>query len=213
MPAATDPMLAEVTDTYRRFLHLFGPSHEGVGWRRADGQRQRFELLCRIIDDDPGRRRPFSVADYGCGYGALLPVLAERYGDRLAAYHGYDVCPEMLAAARGAHADPRARWLEASDLAETVDYVLVSGTFNIKGSAADEVWRRWVEDRLVHLFRRCRRGLAFNMLSTDGERRGPDLYYTAAGPWLDMARERMTRRLALLQDYPLAEWTLLLRHA
>jgi len=203
-------LLAPVEETYRRFLELFGPNAEGVGWRAESGQRLRFRVLARLIEQDE-KHGPFTLADYGCGYGALLPWLAERYGGRLLAYTGYDICPEMLAAARRRQADPRAAWVHSAQPVQAVDYAMVSGTFNIKADADEATWRGFVEDRLAALARISRRGLAFNMLAHDGERRGSDLFYTDPLPWVAFCRRRLSRRLVLCQDYPLDEWTILLR--
>jgi hypothetical protein len=57
-----------------------------------------------------------------------------------------------------------------------------------------------------------RRGFAFNMLTgyADADRMRPDLYYADPHAVFDRCR-RFSRRVALLHDYPLYEFTMLVR--
>ena len=57
------------------------------------------------------------------------------------------------------------------------------------------------------------RGFAFNMLSTfsDPDRRRPDLYYADPRVVFGACKERYSERVALLHDYPLWEFTTIVR--
>ena len=58
-----------------------------------------------------------------------------------------------------------------------------------------------------------RTGFAFNALSlySDPDRRRPDLYYADPLYWFDHCKRRYCRFVALLHDYPLYEFTILVR--
>jgi hypothetical protein len=60
----------------------------------------------------------------------------------------------------------------------------------------------------------ARRGFGFNVLSlhSDSDRRRSDLFYADPVVFLERFARRYGRRLALLQDYELYEFTLLVRH-
>jgi len=51
-----------------------GPTAKGVDWRDETSQELRFEQLLKVCDES----RPFTLNDYGCGYGALATYLGER---------------------------------------------------------------------------------------------------------------------------------------
>jgi hypothetical protein len=59
----------------------------------------------------------------------------------------------------------------------------------------------------------ARRGFAFNALTSyaDSEKKRADLYYADPGYWFDFCKRGHSRRVTLLHDYPLYEFTLLVR--
>jgi hypothetical protein len=60
----------------------------------------------------------------------------------------------------------------------------------------------------------ARRGFGFNVLSLQSEpdRRRSDLFYADPVVFLERCARRYGRRFALIQDYELHEFTLLVRH-
>lgn len=64
------------------------------------------------------------------------------------------------------------------------------------------------------LARSGRRGFGFNLLSlsSDAEKRRPHLFYADPARMLRHCLDRYGRHVALLQDYGLWEFTLLVRH-
>jgi SAM-dependent methyltransferase len=211
MSAASDagrhaPVLRSVSTYYQGRLDEFGPTARGVDWNSTESQRLRFAQLLRLVEGADA----FSINDYGCGYGALLDFLLER--PAAFTYTGFDVCPAMIAAAQTRHGGTaNARFTERPDVAPA-DYTLASGIFNVKLQHAAGDWREYVLDTLVDLHGLSTRGFAFNMLTSysDPERRRPDLYYEDPRQMFDHCR-RAFGRVALLHDYPLFEFTVLVR--
>jgi len=95
------------------------------------------------------------------------------------------------------------------------DFAVASGIFNVKGDVPDETWARYVHDTIDVLARAGRRGFAFNVLSlsSDPERRAGHLYYADASQMLSDCLHRFGRSVALLQDYGLYEFTMIVRRA
>jgi hypothetical protein len=90
---------------------------------------------------------------------------------------------------------------------------VASGIFNVKLDTPEETWREYVLETLERLSRLASRGFAFNVLSlySDPERRRPDLFYADPLFLFDHCKTRFAREVALLHDYPLYEFTLLVR--
>ena len=196
-----------VADYYGRTLASHGPTSRGVDWRDTSSHQLRHSQFLRLIGDD----RDASIADLGCGYGDFLSFLrqAGHRGD----YHGYDVVPAMIASAVSVHqADARAAWT-VGHCPAPADYVIASGLFNVKQDFADHRWEEYVFETMETMASVARRGWAVNVLSchSDPDRQRSDLYYGDPVEWLRRATERHGRRVAVLQDYALYEFTLIVR--
>jgi len=199
--------LVRVRELYTESLHDHGNDSRSVGWKTRESQLLRFEKLAVALDGIDG---PLTVNDWGCGYGAMFGFLAERLGDRLAAYAGYDISDDMIAAAREAVTDPRATFHLGDEPAEA-DVTFVSGTFNVRFDADADAWREWIESRLRQLTAVSRRALAFNLLSTYVDWQEPHLYYGDPRAFFDFCKRHLSPRVALLHDYELYEWTIVVR--
>lgn len=92
-------LLDEVATYYAEKLAEHGDTPRGVDWNGEESQTIRFEQLCKVID--PKKMPGFSLNDLGCGYGALLDYLRDKYAACI--YLGVDVSHEMIKAARQRH--------------------------------------------------------------------------------------------------------------
>jgi SAM-dependent methyltransferase len=207
-----DAAFAAMRERYEGWLAEHGPdSSRAVGWGDPEMQRLRFELLAQVMEGD----EPVSVADLGCGTGALFAHLAERDAPPpLGAYTGYDVVPAMVAAARALHADPRARFEVGTEVAEGVDYVLASGAFTLRPGVEDAEWEAHVRSAVAGLWQRSRRGLAFNLLARGAEAPEPTLYASDPVAWATWCSGALPgARVALRYGPPLRDFTVLVRRA
>ena len=193
---------------YSGKLEEHGATAAGVDWRDEESQRTRFAQLLRVAD----RADHVDVLDYGCGYGALLDELV-RDG-RPFTWTGFDVSPTMRDQARrriAAREGCVVVYDEAS-LAQT-DFVVASGIFNVKLDADDGEWTGYVGRTVDRLHELSRRGFAFNMLTaySEPEKMRDDLSYADPRVWFDRAKREYSRHVALLHDYGLWEFTILVR--
>jgi SAM-dependent methyltransferase len=198
----------DVARYYSEKLSVHGPTAQGVDWKDAKSQELRHRQFLRLVGED----RRSSVGDVGCGHGDFFRFL--RSNDFVGRYIGCDVSEPMIATARqlyGTTADHR--FVIGATVDEPVDYVVASGIFNVKQGCPDDLWQAYIDQAVDAMAKSARRGFGFNILSlhSDPERRRLDLYYSdPAGCFARMA-ERYGRNIALLQDYGLFEFTLLVR--
>jgi hypothetical protein len=195
-----------VRDLYTGNLAEHGIDSRSVGWPDADKQILRFAKLAYLIDADRPKA-PVTVNDWGCGYGAMFEFLDRRPGAELERYTGYDVSADMLDAARRHVPDPRAQWVLGSEVKDA-DYTFVSGTFNVRMEASDELWGEYVRAVLRTLHERSRRGFAFNLLTSYVDWRKDDLFYADPAEFFGYCKAELSRFVTLLHDYPLYEWTI-----
>ncbi len=191
-------------------LARHGATPKGVLWNDAHGQQLRFELLAAVMGEDI-HKEGASINDLGCGYGALFDFLKEFPALGGGRYFGYDICADMVAAARNRVADPRAAFFHGSRVAGRADYSFVSGTFNMKLAAGAETWNRFVKQSLADLWDKTAKGLAFNMLDISGGKLDHWLYFADRGDFLNFCARAMSPKVSLLDSAPLNEWTLLVR--
>jgi SAM-dependent methyltransferase len=203
-----DPILDSVGKYYTARLKEYGATARGVDWNSNESQALRFKQLIRILDGNV----PFSVLDYGCGYGALLEYLHEQ--DVRCNYFGFDISADMVKMARQLH-QTKSDCEFFSDAAELkpADYVLASGIFNVRLQCNDEDWKTYMLSTVNQLADLCTKGFAFNVLTlySDPEFRRQDLYYADPLFWFDHCKRKYSRFVSLLHDYPLYEFTILVR--
>jgi SAM-dependent methyltransferase len=203
-----ETILDAVERYYSARFDEHGARAEGVDWNSAESQELRFEQLAQLVR---GRTDAFSVNDLGCGYGAFASFLRRESYD--ARYVGYELSAAMLDAARAAFADDDGvRFVPGSEL-EPADYSVASGIFNVRLGFEDDEWRAYVDATIQDLARASAAGFAFNMLTSysDAERRRPDLYYADPREIFDRCKTHYSRHVALLHDYGLWEFTILVR--
>ena len=200
--------LAGIGRYYSEKLHAHGASPQGVDWNSGESQRLRFGELLRICEG----RQDFSLNDIGCGYGALADHLVEL-GQRCD-YLGVDLSAPMIAKAEELHRGRAGcRFLAGERADRSADYSVASGIFNVKLAAPHAAWRSHVLQTLDGLNATSRKGFAFNCLTrySDAERMKDYLFYADPGELFDHCKQRFSRNVALLHDYGLYEFTLLVR--
>jgi SAM-dependent methyltransferase len=210
MPEANDVLL-KVERYYTDKFVSHGAVARGVDWNSPESQELRFVQLLRCVRD---RSSPYSLIDYGCGYGALADYLL-RNGDSVD-YVGIDLSRPMIEDARHRFAGvERVEFRMHPAALEPADYVVASGIFNLKFDYDETSWRAYVLGTIERIASLARRGFAFNMLTSysDPERMRADLYYPDPCVYFDHCKRNFSRDVALLHDYGLYEFTMIVRRA
>lgn len=198
-------LLSSIRDYYTGRILKFGPTHQGVDWNNSEGQHLRFEQLTRIISP---ARDVFSIDDYGCGYGELY-VFLKRQAFSID-YHGFDISREMVDAALAHHGN---RFYVGTESSRVADYAVASGIFNVRLSASMEDWQSHILRTLTILNAHSRHGFAFNCLTSysDAHLMKEHLFYADPCFFFDHCKKRFSQNVALLHDYDLFEFTILVR--
>lgn len=207
-PTNDAKILDDVESYYSEKIAVHGATARGVDWNSPDSQRLRFVQLLKLTDHS----QPFTINDYGCGYGALADYLkGEGYAFQ---YWGFDISPRMIAKAAELHAGMRElTFVNKKDNLNEADYTVASGIFNVKLRASSTEWESYVLRTLETINRLSKRGFAFNVLTkySDPELRRPDLYYADPLFFFDYCKTKFSRFVSLIHDYPLYEFTILVK--
>jgi len=204
----TTNILSEVADYYSSKLAEHGMTPRGVDWNGADGQSLRFEQLTKIIN----QTQDFSINDLGCGYGALVDYLVSHYPTF--SYLGVDISADMIRAAEQRYAaHSHARFITAAEPDRVADFSVASGIFNVRLGRTNTEWYEYLQATLEVLDRTSRAGFAFNCLTSysDEDKKRDYLYYAEPCQFFNLCKRRYSRQVALLHDYGLYEFTILVR--
>ena len=200
---------ADIASYYSAKIARFGTTPAGVDWTCQPTQEMRFVQLLKLCDF----ASPFSLNDFGCGYGALIAYLDRRHGDCAVDYLGIDVSPAMVRRARRlwrgrgnvafalGHTSPR-----------TADYALASGIFNVALDQPRHDWERFIAASLDELHRSTRRGFAVNFMKLPAGATGRHgLYTTDTASWARYCASRFDAAAEVRDGYGLMEFTLIVR--
>lgn len=204
-----DYLLQSVADYYSDKVRTHGATPRGVDWNGAESQQLRFDKLLQIL---PAGSASAAFDDYGCGYGALLDHLRQT-GRADLDYLGLDVSAPMIAEARTRHPADAARFHHRADSPRRAAFAVASGIFNVRLESAEAEWEKHIAGTLEAMNAGTTHGFAFNCLTSysDPPKRQPYLYYGDPCHYFDLCKRRYSRNVALLHDYSLFEFTLLVR--
>ncbi len=198
-----DSTLDKIKGLYEDNLIQHGINSKAVGWKDEQSQLLRFQKLAQII---PAGQKGYTVNDWGCGYAAMYDYL-----NGCEKYYGYDISAEMLKKARELHQQSAIELIQSAAVSTKADYTFVSGTFNVRFNESDAAWDAYIKETLLALAKQTTKGLAFNLLTTYVDWKQENLFYADPLEYFDFCKKNLSRYVSLIHDYPLYEWTMLVR--
>jgi SAM-dependent methyltransferase len=203
-----ESILQPIADYYSEIISTHGPNAAGVDWNGAEGQRLRFKTLLNVLE--PGNSR-VSIDDYGCGYGALLDFMEGTGLD--VDYLGFDISSGMIEMARATYPASAARFRNTAKSPRYADYAVASGIFNVALTTPRAEWEAHVLHVIEEMNRASKKGFAFNCLTSYSDllRRKDTLYYGDPCFYFDLCKQRYSTNVALLHDYNLFEFSIVVR--
>lgn len=203
-----EKILKQVNKYYTQKIAEYGATHQGVDWNSPESQNLRFDQLLKVTRDESDS----SIIDYGCGYGAMAAYIRER--GYTGPYFGFDISGAMIKEAR----KQQSHILDCTFVTDAVslgvvDYTIASGIFNVKQEVPHDQWLTYVIDTIRTLAEHSKKGFAFNMLTaySDKDKMRPDLFYADPCFFIDHCIRTYSRHVAMLHDYGLYEFTILVR--
>ncbi|PIY09666.1 MAG: SAM-dependent methyltransferase [Flexibacter sp. CG_4_10_14_3_um_filter_32_15] len=209
-------ILDAVNTYYTDKVKQFGDSPQGVDWNSEESQVLRFEQLCKLLPQN--KEEQFSVLDYGCGYGAMSEYVSKNYPN--AKYIGYDISEEMIKKAKEKYpsqstqkTNQKIEWITEIKENATFDYVIASGIFSVKLKENPQEWHQYILDTLSIFNTITLKGFSFNCLTSfsDKEYMKEHLYYANPMELFSYCKTNFSRYVALLHDYPIYEFCLLIK--
>lgn len=199
-------------DKVKEYFHSaykkYGNSAQGADWNSTQSQQQRFHELLKVVNI-----KPFTILDYGCGVGNLADYLV-AHDYQFNHYYGYDVLDPLIEEAKKIHGIQSSLSFTSSfDEVPQVDFCIASGVFNAKLDVSNADWTTYVKETLAKINEKTTGGFAINFLTTysDAEKMQDYLYYANPLELFDHAKKNYSKNVALLHDYTLYDFTLIVR--
>lgn len=206
--STVESTLNNLKQFFEKQIEQYGTNAKGVDWKDQASQYHRFDQLLKI---HPDKSIPFSILDYGSGYGALVGFLNDRSFSFN--YVGYDMNEKALEQGRIAFGASNVSFSADEPNLAQADYVIGSGLFNMKLNTPEADWKTHILRTIDRMWALSDKGMAFNSLTSysDTEKMRADLYY--ADPlWLfDYCKRNLSKQVALLHDYGMYDFTILVR--
>ena len=183
----------DLKEHFKELYREHGNSPKSVHWTDTKTQEKRFEILLEVD------RNLESVMDVGCGLGDMYKYLLSRgYKGK---YCGTDFVEEFIQAASknftATNAVFKLNDIKNEELPSGYDYVLLSGVFNNKTGDNKE----FMLDTINKMFAACKKGIAFNAMSTYVDYQDEILYYSDPLEVFDYCKKNLTRKVTLRHDY------------
>lgn len=151
---------AQIVDSYQRLFATYGYSPRALGWDKGK-QFLRFHQLTSGWD-----LAGASILDVGCGFGDFVDYLRFMNIEGCT-YTGIDLVGEFIAEGERRFGSPKATFLQAAleDYAppSNFDYVIASGSFNLKVEGVDG--HEQIRQSLEKMFRLCNIALSADFIS------------------------------------------------
>ena len=201
-----DLILSNINHYYTKRILTHGATPKGVDWNGEKSQFIRFAQLSKIIIQDN-----FTINDIGCGYGKYIEYLAQNYNNYI--YNGYDLSSEMIENAKKLYPNSNFLIITKPENIEKSDYSIASGIFSVKMEYNESEWLSYILSNLEQMNEKSIRGFSFNMLTkySDKEYMRDDLYYADPLFIFDYCKRNFSKQVALLHDYGLYEFTILVK--
>ncbi len=202
------PNIESIKTYFDQRVQTHGTSAQGSDWNSIESQYLRFDQLVKVIESD----RPFSILDYGSGSGALVDFLQKR--DFSFEYYGYDILESAIELAQNKYkAFENCRFTNAESSLPACDFVIASGIFNYRGDQSFETWTNYVVETLSRMDDLSKKGFSSNFLTkySDAEKMRKDLYYADPLFLFDFCKNHYSKNIALLHDYNLYDFTIIIR--
>lgn len=187
---------------YARTFEAHGATAKGVDWNDESEVLVRYDKMLAVLQKDfaPFASAP-SLLDVGSGWGGMLRR-AKELGIPLR-YTGIDVVEEMIKHGKQEFKDAEFLFMDVFDLPDKplYDFVVCNAILTQKLSVSIIKMERYLKEMALKMFKVCRHGIAFNVMSTRVNFTVNNLYYHNPSDLLSWLLEEVSPRVRLDHGY------------
>jgi SAM-dependent methyltransferase len=204
-----------MTDTYHAIirhyedcLEKFGDTHRGVDWPNEADAAKRYRVMLDLVKPSMSTAEQ-TLLDFGCGASHLYQYMLERGVSGLR-YAGLDASSAFCELS--ARKYPQNDYLCVDVLREPervgeFDFIVMNGVFTEKRELSFDAMFDYFKQVLRVVFKKARRGVAFNVMSKQVDWERDDLFHLPIGDLTDFLAKELSRHYVVRNDYGLYEYT------
>lgn len=208
MPDPPHTVQRFISEACEEDLLKHGDSFRGAGYTKSAAEAEQcYALMLGVVRE---ALEPVTLLDFGCGLGHLLDHIERSPARRHVSYTGLDLSSKYLEAARARHPDARfiqMDVLESDASLPDFDYVVMNGVFTFRGRVSEDAMLRYWQQLLPVVYRHCRRGLAFNVMSRVVDWQRDDLFHLSFDRMSQFVGQALSRHFVVRHDYGAREYT------
>jgi hypothetical protein len=201
-----DEVSKKQAEHYQGLLEKHGASVDAVASARQEYKDLRYKSLSSVFGQDNN----FSLHEIGFGLGHYYEYLKANFPDRAISYTGSEVTPAFLEHCQEKYPacgfDNHDYALEKSN--RVYDYIILPGVFYQLGASDPLKFSEFVHRMLINSWNSARRGMAFNMISSQVNYRYDHLFYADSSEMLVFVSKKLSRFLQFDQSSPFFEFTI-----
>lgn len=191
---------------YENCFEKYGDSHLGVDWPNQEDVFTRYNVMLDLIQD---KSENISLLDFGCGAGHLYDYIIKEGLSRIN-YSGLDVSQKFIDLCLKKYPDKKflcADILEDSEKLPIVDYTIMNGVFTEKLDLSYEEMFTFFKKILLEVYKKTRKGLAFNVMSKFVDWEREDLFHLSFDDLGNFLTSEVNRNFIIRNDYGLYEYS------
>ena len=167
----------QISNVYNSRFKKYHDTPKGVFWNSKLSQDLRLNIILNKIINNL-KNNEFSIADVGCGYGRLYEIIRERNLDKRIEYSGYDINKEFINLCKNKKEFKNCQFAVSSFPVKKVDYVIMSGTYNLAPTNNINLWENYIIKNLKSNWNFAGKSIIFNCLIKERRIIDKTLYYS-----------------------------------
>jgi SAM-dependent methyltransferase len=196
----------KIAQHYNDCFKKHGDNHLGVDWPKLEDTLIRHEIMWEMLKN----KHKYSLLDFGCGLGHFYQFLKGKEEHWNFSYFGLDINPEMIKECKEKFPECKFDSFDINNedsgefqfyQLQKFDYIICNGVFTIKKDLAQEEMMFYMLDVLDKLWKKCKRGLTFNTMSTNVDWKRDDLFHVDLGEMSWIIKDRYTSNFEVKHGY------------
>ncbi len=192
-------------DLYQPNFIKHGPVPEGMFCNNMTTQNERYRQLLNPLLNC--KNSNFSICDLGSGLCHLHEYLIEN--NVIHNYTGIEIVSEMNDFVQNKFDNISILNVDFLDVnfKDNFDFIVLSGTLNLKGNISNEEWEHYVFEVIKKMFALSNYAISFYLLTSYSTFSKDELFYISPERIIDFIQNNLSRFYQISTSYPLYEFT------